>query len=207
MYAYWNLRGRGAKARIVSFPIFDPPSIEKGGIFLSKVILVTGGARSGKSRFAEKLAEGFAPMRGYIATGQAGDLEMAERIARHRGRRGDDWETVEEPLELSQAIARVDGLYTVLLVDCITLWLSNMLFNCQGGAAEALQRVERFTESFGTFKTPLVIVTNEVGMGIVPEHPLARSFRDLAGEANERIAARADEVYVTISGLPLKLKP
>jgi len=174
---------------------------------MSKVTLVTGGARSGKSRFAEKLAEGFAPLRGYIATGQAGDAEMGERIARHRGRRGCEWETVEEPLELTEALARVDGLYTVLLVDCITLWISNLLFHCEAGAAAVLPRVERFTQSFGTLTTPLVIVTNEVGMGIVPEHPLARTFRDLAGEANELIAARADEVYVTISGLPLKLKP
>jgi adenosylcobinamide kinase/adenosylcobinamide-phosphate guanylyltransferase len=174
---------------------------------MSRVTLVTGGARSGKSRFAERLAERFDPMRGYLATGQGGDAEMAERIARHRGRRGSDWETVEEPLELTRAITRVDGSYTVLLVDCITLWLSNLLFHCEGGAAEALLRVVRFTESFGAWSTPLIIVTNEVGMGIVPEHPLARSFRDLAGEANELIAARADEVYVTISGLPLKLKP
>jgi adenosylcobinamide kinase/adenosylcobinamide-phosphate guanylyltransferase len=114
---------------------------------------------------------------------------------------------VEEPLELTGAVTRVDGLYSVLLVDCITLWLSNLLFNCTGGAAEALQRVEGFTAGFAALRTPLVIVTNEVGMGIVPEHPLARSFRDLAGEANERIAACADEVYVTISGLPLRLKP
>jgi len=174
---------------------------------MSKVTLVTGGARSGKSRFAERMAESFDPMRGYLATGQAGDAEMAERIARHRGRRGGDWETVEEPLELTQAVTRMDGRYTVLLVDCITLWLSNLLFHCEGGAAEALQRVVGFTESFAALSTPLIIVTNEVGMGIVPEHPLARSFRDLAGEANELIAARADEVYVTISGLPLKLKP
>jgi adenosylcobinamide kinase/adenosylcobinamide-phosphate guanylyltransferase len=174
---------------------------------MSKVILVTGGARSGKSRFAERQAEKFGPMRGYLATGQAGDAEMAERIARHRARRGSDWETVEEPLELNRAITRVDGFYTVLLVDCITLWLSNLLFHCEGGADEALLRVARFTESFERLSTPLIIVTNEVGMGIVPEHPLARSFRDLAGEANERIAARADEVYLIISGLPLKLKP
>jgi len=173
---------------------------------MSKVTMVTGGARSGKSRFAERLAEAYAPMRGYLATGQAGDAEMADRIARHRGRRGSEWETVEEPLEVTGTIARVDGNYTVLLVDCVTLWLSNLLFGCEGGAAEALKRVERFTEGFSAWQTPLVIVTSEVGSGIVPEHPLARTFRDLAGEANELIAARADEVYVAISGLPLKLK-
>jgi adenosylcobinamide kinase/adenosylcobinamide-phosphate guanylyltransferase len=173
---------------------------------MSKVILVTGGARSGKSRFAERLAEGFAPLRGYLATGQPGDSEMAERIARHRGRRGSEWQTVEEPLEVSDAIVRNDALFTVLLLDCVTLWLSNLLFHGEGGAPEALLRVAGFTESFPSLKTPLIIVSNEVGMGIVPEHPLARSFRDLAGEANEMIAAKADEVYVTISGLPLKLK-
>ena len=173
---------------------------------MSKVTLVTGGARSGKSRFAERLAEGFDPLRGYLATGQPGDAEMAERIARHRGRRGGEWHTVEEPLEVTEALLRNDGRFSVVLLDCVTLWLSNMLFGCGGGAGEALSRVAGFTESFESLKTPLVIVTNEVGMGIVPEHPLARSFRDLAGEANEMIAAKADEVYVTISGLPLKLK-
>ena len=173
---------------------------------MSKTILVTGGARSGKSRFAEKLAEGFDPLRGYLATCEPGDDEMAERIARHRGRRGDEWRTVEEPLEVTQAVIRNDGRFSVLLMDCVTLWVSNLLFSCGGGAAEALTRVEEFTRGFGALETPLIIVTNEVGMGIVPEHPLARSFRDLAGEANEMIAARADEVYVTISGIPLKLK-
>lgn len=173
---------------------------------MSKVVLVTGGARSGKSRFAERLAEGFAPLRGYLATGEPGDAEMAKRIARHQGRRGSDWRTVEEPLQVEQAIRANDDRFSVLLLDCVTLWMSNLLFRCEGGAAEALARVESFTGSFPSLQTPLVIVTNEVGMGIVPEHPLARSFRDLAGEANEMIAAAADEVYVTISGLPLKLK-
>lgn len=169
-------------------------------------MLVTGGARSGKSRFAERMAEGYQPMRGYLATGQPGDAEMEERISRHRGRRGEEWHTVEEPLELAAAVLRNDGRFNVLLIDCVTLWLSNLLFMTQGGPAGALKRVEEFTAGFGRLQTPLIIVTNEVGMGIVPEHPLARSFRDLAGEANELIAARADEVYVTISGLPLKLK-
>lgn len=174
---------------------------------MSKVILVTGGARSGKSRFAEGLAGRFEPVRGYVATGQPGDEEMAARIARHRERRGPEWQTLEEPVELTRAVLGADGRYSVLLVDCITLWLSNLLFHPDGGAPQALERVRQFTEIFGSLKTPLVIVSNEVGMGIVPEHPLARAFRDLAGEANELIAARADEVYVTISGLPLRLKP
>ena len=173
---------------------------------MSKVILVTGGARSGKSRFAEGLAQGYDPMRGYLATGAPSDPEMAERIARHRGRRGDEWQTVEEPLLVTETLAANDDRFQVLLLDCVTLWLSNLLFHCPGGAAEALSRVGRLVESFALLKTPLIIVSNEVGMGIVPEHPLSRAFRDLAGEANEMIAAGADQVYVTISGLPLKLK-
>lgn len=173
---------------------------------MSKVILVTGGARSGKSRFAEGMAETFPAVRGYLATAEAGDLEMEKRIARHRERRGAEWETLEEPVEVAEALAAADGRYGVILLDCVTLWISNLLFRCEGGAAEALARVEAFTDRFPALKTPLVIVTNEVGMGIVPEHPLARSFRDLAGEANELIAARADEVYACFCGLPLKLK-
>jgi adenosylcobinamide kinase / adenosylcobinamide-phosphate guanylyltransferase len=173
---------------------------------MSKVILVTGGARSGKSRFAERLAEGYPPLRGYVATGQAGDAEMADRISRHRGRRGSDWETIEETLALPDALLAADGCFNVMLVDCVTLWLSNLLFDTEVGAAGVLSRVEKLTETFNTLTSPLIIVTNEVGMGIVPEHHLARTFRDLAGEANEMIAAKADEVYVCISGLPLKLK-
>ncbi|QXE86276.1 bifunctional adenosylcobinamide kinase/adenosylcobinamide-phosphate guanylyltransferase [Geomonas nitrogeniifigens] len=173
---------------------------------MSRVVLVTGGARSGKSRFAEGLAEKYAPLRGYLATGEAGDAEMTQRIARHQGRRGPEWQTVEEPLRVAEAIRAHEARFNVMLLDCVTLWISNLLFRCPGGAAEALAQVVSFAGGFGSLTTPLVIVTNEVGMGIVPEHLLSRSFRDLAGEANEIIAAAADEVYVTISGLPLRLK-
>jgi adenosylcobinamide kinase/adenosylcobinamide-phosphate guanylyltransferase len=173
---------------------------------MSKVILVTGGARSGKSKLAEQLAAGYPPLRGYLATGEAGDAEMAERIVRHVSRRGDDWQTMEEPLAVVETLQGHDGYFQVVLLDCVTLWLSNLLFRGEGGAAGALAQVARLAESFSSLKTPLILVSNEVGMGIVPEHPLARTFRDLAGEANELLAAAADEVYVTISGLPLKLK-
>ena len=167
---------------------------------------MTGGARSGKSRCAEGMAEQYEPLRGYLATGQSGDAEMAERIARHRGRRGADWHTVEEPLAVTEVLLEHDGRCKVWLMDCVTLWLSNLLFRGEGGVTGALGRVAEFTDCFQRLSTPLIIVTNEVGMGIVPEHPLARSFRDLAGEANEMIAARADQVYLSICGLPLKLK-
>ncbi|GFO67283.1 adenosylcobinamide kinase/adenosylcobinamide phosphate guanyltransferase [Geomonas limicola] len=173
---------------------------------MSKVTLVTGGTRSGKSRFAEQLAEAYPGPRGYLATGQAGDAEMAERIERHRGRRGSEWVTVEEPVAVAETLSRVDGSYSVVLLDCVTLWLANLMFSSPGGAAEALERVREFTGRCAGWQTPLVIVTSEVGMGIVPEHPVSRAYRDLAGEANQLMAAAADEVYVTISGLPLKLK-
>ncbi|UFS72352.1 bifunctional adenosylcobinamide kinase/adenosylcobinamide-phosphate guanylyltransferase [Geomonas sp. RF6] len=173
---------------------------------MSKIVLVTGGARSGKSRFAEQLAEGYPPLRGYLATAEPRDAEMTERIARHQERRGAGWETVEEPLELLAALQRNEGRYSIFLVDCITLWLSNLLFALEGDASQIISRVRELAAAFSTFSTPLILVTNEVGMGIVPEHPLARTFRDLAGEANQIIAAAADEVYVSISGMPLKLK-
>lgn len=172
---------------------------------MARVIFITGGARSGKSRLAEELALGFGAPLGYVATGGAGDGEMAERIARHRARRGDQWSTVEEPRDLAGALAGADGRFNAFLVDCITLWLSNLLF-AGDDSCRILESVEKLTRLFPLLTTPLIIVSNEVGLGIVPENRLARQFRDLAGEANELIAAAADEVYVTFSGLPLKLK-
>ncbi|BEH11537.1 bifunctional adenosylcobinamide kinase/adenosylcobinamide-phosphate guanylyltransferase [Geobacter sulfurreducens subsp. ethanolicus] len=172
---------------------------------MAQIIFITGGARSGKSRLAEELAARRGAPLGYLATGSAGDGEMAERIARHRTRRGDSWTTIEEPLALAESLAAHDGRFAAILVDCVTLWLSNLLFSLDD-PARVLKEVELLTRTFSTLRTPLIIVSNEVGMGIVPENRLARQFRDLAGEANERIAAAADEVYVTFSGLPLRLK-
>lgn len=179
---------------------------------MSKVIFITGGSRSGKSRVAERLVEGFGAPLGYIATGEARDPEMAERISRHQSRRGGQWRTMEEPLDLLGVIQGHDGYFKAMLVDCVTLWLTNLLFHYEGKGAGAsphalaLKDVKILTAAFTRFSTPLILVSNEVGMGIVPENPLARTFRDLAGEANEMIAAAADEVYVTFSGLPMKLK-
>ena len=172
---------------------------------MSKIIFITGGARSGKSRLAEEIAVGHGAPLGYIATGQSGDEEMAARIARHRLRRGPDWQTMEEPLQLQEVLQGHDGYFQVMLVDCVTLWLTNLLL-AYNEAGRALADVRRLTGAFPTLTTPIIVVSNEVGMGIVPENRLARSFRDLAGEANELLAAAADEVYVTFSGLPLKLK-
>lgn len=172
---------------------------------MAKIIFITGGARSGKSCLAERLAGEFGAPLGYIATSYAGDAEMAARIARHQARRGEAWQTLEEPLDLAGVIRGHDGYFKAMLVDCVTLWLTNLLLK-HDDAPRALGDVRDLTATFAALHTPLILVSNEVGMGIVPENQLARTFRDLAGEANEMIAAAADEVYVTFSGLPLKLK-
>jgi len=186
--------------------ISDPVSRRRRrGFFMAVTVFITGGARSGKSRLAEELARKHGAPMVYIATGMAGDGEMAERIARHRARRGPDWQTLEEPLDLAGAIGTVQGECSAVLVDCITLWLTNLLLKYDDGAI-VMNEVERLALLLPALKTPLILVSNEVGMGIVPENRLARTFRDLAGEANELLAAAADEVYVTFSGLPLKLK-
>jgi adenosylcobinamide kinase/adenosylcobinamide-phosphate guanylyltransferase len=177
---------------------------------MAEKILITGGARSGKSSFAEELAGGFAGPLCYLATAQAFDDEMHERIERHRLRRGPRWETIEEPLLVPQTLARIDGIYTAILVDCVTLWLSNLLLSldAEDNDAEAhlLGLVHRLAGSIRNLTTPVILVTNEVGQGIVPDNALARRYRDLAGCANQILAASCDTVYVTISGIPLKLK-
>lgn len=166
-----------------------------------KVTLVLGGARSGKSSHAERLLAGHSP-RSYIATAQAGDEEMAARIAHHRDRRGTGWHTVEAPLELPDAIMREADAGNHMLVDCVTLWLSNLMLD-KRDTAHALSGL---TRALATVSTRIVLVSNEVGMGIVPENALARSFRDLAGLANQEIAAAAHEVIFVAAGLPLTLK-
>jgi adenosylcobinamide kinase/adenosylcobinamide-phosphate guanylyltransferase len=172
---------------------------------MSRIILITGGARSGKSRFAENITRSFGAPLGYLATGESRDAEMARRIDRHRERRGPEWTTMEEPLRLAGTLTATDGRFRAILVDCITLWLSNLLL-AYDEPERVLAAVREFAEAAPKLATPLVLVTNEVGMGIVPENRLARLFRDLAGEANELLAATADEVHVVFAGLPLRLK-
>jgi adenosylcobinamide kinase/adenosylcobinamide-phosphate guanylyltransferase len=183
----------------------EPRPPWRRGFLMGKTIFITGGARSGKSRLGEELAHGYGAPLGYIATGCAGDAEMAERIARHRARRGPDWQTLEEPLDLVGVISAHDGYLNAFLVDCVTLWLTNLLLH-HGDATPALEQVAALTRLMPGLTTPLILVSNEIGMGIVPDNHLARVFRDLAGEANELLAQAADEVYVMFSGLPLKLK-
>jgi adenosylcobinamide kinase/adenosylcobinamide-phosphate guanylyltransferase len=163
--------------------------------------LILGGARSGKSRYAERLVENAASRGTYCATAEAGDAEMAARIAAHRARRGPFWRTVEAPLALASTIAAA-GPEGPVLVDCLTLWLSNLLMAGRQPDAEAGVLCRALHEAVG----PVVLVSNEVGMGLVPETPLGRHFRDAAGRLNQEIAALADRVVFIAAGLPLVLK-
>lgn len=177
---------------------------------MAQIIFITGGARSGKSSFAEKRAREFGAPLGYLATAQSLDSEMDERIKRHRQRRGGDWSTIEEPVYLSQALARCDGQFQAILVDCLTLWLSNLLFKYEDAAEQIEERIyedlQRLKSTLQGMVTPVILVSNEVGMGIVPDNTLARLFRDIAGTANQTLAGAADEVHAVISGIPLRLK-
>lgn len=166
------------------------------------IILVTGGARSGKSALAETIVARFGGARIYIATAEAGDGEMAQRITAHRDRRGPGWHTVEEPLDLTGVLARTEG-QGARLVDCLTLWLSNHM--AEGRPTEPA--VAALCAALRATRGPVVLVTNELGLGIVPENALARRFRDAHGWMNQAVAAMADEVWMAVSGLPLRLKP
>jgi adenosylcobinamide kinase/adenosylcobinamide-phosphate guanylyltransferase len=169
---------------------------------LPLVTLVLGGARSGKSRYAERLIEDAASCGTYCATAEAGDTEMAERIAAHRARRGAFWCTVETPLELAPTIAAEAASERPVLVDCLTLWLSNLLMAGRQPDTE----VGLLCRALHEVVAPVVLVSNEVGLGLVPETPLGRHFRDAAGRLNQEIAALADRVVFIAAGLPLALK-
>jgi adenosylcobinamide kinase/adenosylcobinamide-phosphate guanylyltransferase len=169
---------------------------------LPAVTLVLGGARSGKSRYAERLIETTAAHGTYCATAEPGDAEMAARIAAHRARRGPFWHTVEAPLEAASMIAREAAIERPLLIDCLTLWLSNLMLADKCIEAETAALSASLREAAG----PVVLVANEVGLGLVPETPLGRRFRDAAGRLNQEIAALADRVVFVAAGLPLVLK-
>jgi adenosylcobinamide kinase / adenosylcobinamide-phosphate guanylyltransferase len=170
----------------------------------AQIILVTGAARSGKSQYAERRAGEIGERRLYLATAEAKDEEMAERIAEHRKRRGRDWTTIEEPLELAEAIAAQLGKTDCAVVDCLTLWISNLLM--ARDTKHAMEKVEELIQTLPTVDFSIVFVTNEVGWGIVPDNPLARKFRDLTGWTNQRMAQAADEVVLMVAGVPMTVK-
>jgi adenosylcobinamide kinase/adenosylcobinamide-phosphate guanylyltransferase len=170
-----------------------------------RVTLVLGGARSGKSSYAEKLALEYRGNRIYVATAEAFDEEMKKRIANHRERRKDFFsQTIEEPVNLAQALSSVPSDTAIMLVDCVTVWLGNLLFHrgIQDNYSEITDLL-KFLESPGV---PVIIVSNEVGQGIVPGDAESRHFRDHAGWLNQALAARADRVIWTVAGIPVTIK-
>ena len=162
--------------------------------------LVLGGARSGKSAYAERLIEAAPAPWLYLATAQAWDDEMRARITEHRARRSGDWRTLDVPVALPEAVAASAG---PVLVDCLTLWLTNLLL----AEADLDAAGEALARACAAAKGPLVLVASEVGLGIVPDNALARRFRDAAGRLHQRLACEADRVVLTVAGLPLTVKP
>ena len=178
---------------------------------MAEIILITGGSRSGKSAFAQKTAEALPGPRAYIATSPVIDPEMEERIRKHReARRGKGWETIEETIDLAGVIRR-SVTCQVLLVDCLTLWINNLLYEAEKRGdifteEAAVGRCRELIDACGAFGGTVIFVTNEVGMGIVPDNETTRRFRDIAGRCNQEIAAAADTVTLVVSGIPLSLK-
>jgi adenosylcobinamide kinase/adenosylcobinamide-phosphate guanylyltransferase len=168
----------------------------RGGVWF-----VLGGARSGKTRRGLAIASGYAS-RTYIATAEARDDEMRERIARHRAERDAVWQTIEAPIDLCGALRTADRLDSVIMIDCLTLWLSNLME--KNAALE--DETAKFVEVLSSISAAIVVVSNEVGLGIVPEHALARAFRDAQGRLNQAVAAAADHVELMVAGLPLIVK-
>ncbi len=173
---------------------------------MADLIFITGGTRSGKSAFAQRRAEEHPGPLLFVATAALTDAEMADRIARHQAARGERWETLEEPLALPERLPEAAVGKGAVLIDCLTLWLSNLNFDRGEDAALVLAAVARLVQALPAIPAPLYLVSNEVGSGIVPENALARRFRDLAGEANQRLAAAAAEAWLVTCGIPLRLK-
>ena len=169
----------------------------------ARSVLVLGGARSGKSAYAQILAEAAAAERLYLATAEAGDAEMADRIARHQEARGAGWTTREEPVELVEALAAEARPGRIVLVDCLTLWITNLMLSGRDAEAETM----RLARAVGALGGPAVIVSNEVGLGLVPDNRLGRDFRDVQGRANAALARACDAVVFLAAGLPTLLKP
>ncbi|MBN1412592.1 MAG: bifunctional adenosylcobinamide kinase/adenosylcobinamide-phosphate guanylyltransferase [Spirochaetales bacterium] len=172
-----------------------------------KIILITGGCRSGKSRFALKLAETINGEKTFIATAEALDDEMQERINRHRLRRdSNEWQTIEEPVDIARALNSLKN-QQVIIIDCLTLWISNLLMKNDTLTEDDISlRIKEVMSAAGQTKSLIIIISNEVGLGIVPDNALSRKFRDLSGRANQVAASASDELIFMVSGHPLYLK-
>jgi len=186
------------------------PNLQKVGFFVegamaSGVILVIGGARSGKSSFAQALANARDGRKVFIATAQAGDEEMKLRIEKHRRDRPAGWHTIEEPCRLLQALDGCAGACEVVLIDCIGLWISNLLL-ADAAEGEILREADAVLARCRTSGACVIIVSNETGMGIVPDNRLSRLFRDVLGKTNQVLARAADEVFFLVAGIPLRVK-
>ena len=167
---------------------------------------ITGGCRSGKSSHAQSLAESLSSDRRlYVATMQPLDSEMEKRVADHQAQRDASWYTVEEPYDIVRVIEEEQTRAGVILVDCMTLWVTNLLL-AEQSEEDIFAKVEAFADSAAGLSVPVVTVSNEVGMGIVPDNAMSRAFRDIQGAANQRIAERAQSVIFTVSGIPMKIK-
>ena len=170
----------------------------------NKITFIIGGARSGKSAFALNEANKFKGQKAYIATAQALDEEMRERIGKHKKQRGGEWDTYEEPLKVADVLQGIKDKYNVVIIDCLTLWLSNLMHNDFG----VVEGIENFVNALRIthYASRVFIVSNEVGLGIVPDNELARKFRDFAGILNQKVAGIADDVYLVTAGIPIKVK-
>ena len=171
------------------------------------ITLVLGGARSGKSRYAQTLAAGVAPV-AFIATARSSDSdeEMRRKIERHQADRPQDWKTIEEPLDLAGVLAERGSNYRIVVIDCLTLYAANLLEAEHGNLIAVEERLQRFYAALRSTPCSVALVSNEVGSGIVPAFPQGRTYRDLLGEINQRVASAADNVVLMVAGLPLALR-
>jgi adenosylcobinamide kinase/adenosylcobinamide-phosphate guanylyltransferase len=172
-----------------------------------KLILILGGVRSGKSHYAQQLASDDGGSVLFLATAEAGDDEMKRRISKHKSSRPASWTTIEEPLDITSALKSKSATADVVLIDCITVWLSNLLLRENGATEkEMLAEIDKLLKAYKQGKASYIIVSGEVGMGIVPEYPLGRVFRDFLGLANQRLAVKADRVVLMVAGIPVDVK-
>jgi len=183
-----------------------PDCIMKKNPETFRLALILGGARSGKSRYALNLAESLPAPRLFVATCEPRDEEMRARIGNHQQERGPDWETREACLDLADFLSAPPDGYGVILVDCLTMWLSNLMLK-EGADPDGIRAEgERLAQALAAARTPMILVSNEVGLGIVPDNPLARAFRDQAGWLHQRVVEVADRVVLVVAGLPMVIK-